>query len=990
MIYYMSFQLINKKELPFLNGIIYRFIHEPTLCEVLHVHNNDAENAFMFAVPTIPSDDSGISHIMEHSVLSGSYRYKVKSPFFFLEQGSCRTYLNASTYPDRTLYPGASLLKDDLFNLMSMSGDAVWFPLLKEDSFRQEGFHFQLDGQDNLNAAGVVYNEMKGVYSDKISLIENEIQKRLFPDMEYRYDSGGIPQSIPLLAYQDFTNFHKQFYRPEHTKIILYGNIDTEEYLSFIEKELLSRWKEYPQKPNEIVSKQAHLNLYEEDDNGKERIHLVQVPQSEHSAGEEGSIDITWMLGDSDDIVENGLLRFTHFVLLEIPGAPLRKTILGSGLTEDLSMLSGPSSYLRKSFYTIGCTGVTPKNYGILRDIIFSGLEEVIKNGIPDDMTQAALSRVEFALRERLNNTSGKIAWMSSIAKNWLYGGDPLIYADVSYILDQIKKALQKPRVLEDFIEKYFLSNKHRIIVAAKPYANYEEEAFKKEQALLTQLFEQGNPTKTYWQDMKNKIEILHNTPDKVQDIESIPILHKKNLPIKIEIIPHENIYLDSRSVVQWIPHLDNGIVHFVLRFDVTDLIIDEKIRLLLPTLTAALMDIGVSTIPYDEMSIRICLATGRIGANINSYMHTDRLCRVFINIWVGVLEEKQNLAFDLIHNILTDADFSNNSRLREIINEGKSMMRANLVDSGTTLAIMQAAQNYSFNAKIDNDWNGINQLKWTMQATDVKSIGNTHIELRNKIFTKDRLTITVTASSKLQTKTLDVLNNFVDKLAAFSYKDHLSSYDSVSWQEDEFGLKARITEPQEFIKRQAIILPVQVAFNALVLPGVEFSNSSYAHHNLFSRIISAQLLEKIRMGFGAYGARADILGEEALFVCYTYRDPNISKTFEIFEQVIKEVANEGPDERTLDSHIVGAVGSTLVQMSPQSKSKNLFVRKITGITDEIRQNIKTTLLEAQPHHIQLIAQQYVEKMSLSSIASVCNNEMVMQTEWDNKEVVPY
>lgn len=973
----------------FLDGVLHWFIHEKTKCEILHVSNSDSENMFMFAIPTYPKDDSGVTHILEHSVLSGSDRYQVKSPFFRLEQGSCRTYLNASTYPDRTLYPGASLLKKDLFNLMAMSGDAVWYPLLQETVFRQEGFHFAFDNQDYFQAAGVVYNEMKGEYSDKNTLIEGEIFKKLYPDICYKYDSGGNPEFIPLLNYEDFLSYYKNFYRPEHTKIVLYGNIDSQEYLDFIDKELLSRWQGNCHDSHKIISFQEHKNLCEFDVRGQEKIHFIKVPTSTHASGEEGTLDITWLLGDSSNIIESGLLQFVHFVLLGIPGAPLRKIIMESQLVEDISPLSGSSTYLRQSSYGVGAVGVNPTHYKVICNIIFDGLKKIVAEGISDDITQAALSRIEFSFKERLNSTSRKIGWLSSLASKWLYGKDPFLYADIPFILQQIKNALSVPRALENYIQKNFIENFHRVITATIPHLTYEEERNKKEKLLLNQLL--NSKGKEYWKSLHSKIESTVQTPDDEKHIQAIPQIHKHELPREIEHMPYELFTLpNTGKLVQWVPHSDNGVLYITASFDITDMVFENEVRFLLPTFSAALTDIGLMSMAYEDLSIQICLSAGRMGAHINNFVHLDGSSRNYLNIKMSVLEKNQDKAFALVNKIMKEADFENTSRLKEIINEGRAMMKNRLIDSGTMLAVITAAKNYSYSAHIDDAWNGIAQLRWLLALDDYTQASQYLSTMQNNIFTKERVLFTVVGSSKLQEDTLAKLEQFVEKLSSNKDIDNKFYAPEYSIEKDNFGIRARHNVVKSIYKSQAIVLPSQVAYNTLVIPAVGFNHIDYANHNLCSRIISEKLLEEIRMGYGAYGAHSTIMGDEALLVCYTYRDPNIEESFSVFKKVIENVARGDFSTSSLDSHIVGAVGDSLVQMSPQVKSKVTFTRMITGITDNKRQEIRTNLLNANKHDICTIATKYVEDFHKSVKASVCNENMIIKNQWDLIEYAPH
>lgn len=990
----MAFTLQQSKESSFFGGTIYSFVHTKTDCEVIHIHNEDPENIFMFAVPSYVHDNTGVAHILEHSVLSGSERYRVKTPFFRLLQGSCSTYLNASTYPDRTLYPGASLLKEDLFNIMAMSGDAVWYPLLREEVFRQEGFHFIFGEKGTHKTAGVVFNEMKGVYSDKYTLLENKIHSLLFPDTAYRFDSGGNPFHIIDLTYDDFLAYHKKYYRPEHTKIMLYGNIPTRKYLDFLDKQLLSRWHEKKQSLP-LEKTQEHIDLYEKKD-GNEKIHFVTVPSSEYAGGEEGNVDISWLIGETKDIELNSMLHVMHFVLLGIPGAPLRMALMKTGLFEDISPLSGSSGYLSQSIYTIGATGIKTNDYNIFIDVVMKTLQTIVRDGISEEIKNAAMSRIAFSYKERLNSTNGKINFLSSLAAKCLYKEDVFSYMDIPSIIDRIRTTLSTPRALEHFIEKYLIHNTHRVIVGASPNTAYEQ-SYMQEEAMHLQKKIRHNEDTHYWKSVQEKVERWHTVEDQAKDIQAIPLIHKTSLPKTIDTIEYEDISLGGNSHGVWIPHIENGVIYCTMYFDCTDLIMDDETRLLLPTFAATLTDIGVKNISYDEFSIQICLHTGKMSAELSNITHTDGSIRIGLSIKISVLEESLGDAFALIQRMLLETDFENTVRLYEILSEGKSMLRNRMLEAGTTLAIMRAAANYNFNVHIDDDWNGVAQLEWLLANTDIASMGKKLYEISLHIFCKDRVSFTIVGAPSKKTKTLPHIENLIDALPHQATAKTIGTDNikrDIQYETDKFGKKLYDVSTQPFLEFQALIIPTKVAYNAMVFPSVSYTDKNFSVHKLFAKIVSEKLLKEIRMEYGAYGASATMLGDEKLFVCYTYRDPNIRESFAVFKKVIQDISDGHFESEALDSHIVGAVGESLVSMSPSAKRMLLHTRLLSKITDETRQNIRDGLLQATKEHVCKAALLYNEMIMSKdytiSKASVCSEEMSKALHWDSVSYAPH
>ena len=975
----MSFSLIDKRYNNFVNGDIFYHIHDKTKCEVLHIHNNDLENAFVFAVPSYPSNSSGVSHIIEHSVLSGSQRYQLKSPFFHFEQGSCRTYLNAMTYPDRALYVGASTLKTDFFNLFNMYGDAIWYPLLREEIFHREGFLLNIEKhskeQNNtildsdISASGIVYNEMKGDYSDRNSLILETIYRQLFPDMFYRFDSGGNPHKIPLLSYEHFLAFHSQWYRPEYTKILLYGNIPTEEHLAYIENEFLSRWDKEVHTPYKTPPLQSYLSL--------EKDFHIDVPFLQEDKNTTGTVDISWLLGKNDNPIEVQRALFLHSALIGIPGAPLRRKLLESGIADDISILTGLGTSLHQLTYTLGLTGFHPDKNNEVKQFILQSLQEVIHAGIPRSFIDATLSRVEFSLREALTNTSGKISWLSKLARTMIYKQNPIDYADINKIFLTFKNTLQSPhntRYLEEYAEKHLLLNKHQITTFAYPSRDYTQIQLQQEQKLFVQLWQSySNTEKKQKQIIAKNIENLNNTEDSPEMLATVPKLNIAELPKKI-IIWNEKHIDTTVPPIHWIENTRNKLIYISLHFDIASLIEhNEYVRYLIPTFIASCTDLGTKKYNYEDIATKIRRTTGRLSMNIDNLVDINGKLKTMLSLEISFLESNLYQVIDLLKELLLDLDFSRTKRLNEIVAEGKTVLRNRLPDAGTNYAGIKAGSQFIQSAILDDEWNGPKQHLWLNETSDFHLYSKELENLKQHIFTKERLSITLVCKEQKIQKIQQAFHSLYQNLPSHPYHPHI-----VSAQVE--GVKAR---------KLAFTYPTQVAFNAMVIPAVSYETPQYAAYELASKIISQKLVENVRMNKGAYGAGTQLLGSEALLYFYTFRDPSIKDSYNEFLKSIKSTTEGKFRESLLETLIVGTVGAAIKVYSPLRKLRIAQFRKFTGINSTLRQQVRDSLLSLTKKQVTEAASIILSMTDKASFASVCNENFLSQMQWDSIEILP-
>jgi len=444
-----GFKLTREQDIPEIKTRVFLYEHEKTGAELLSLSNKDENKVFGISFRTPPHDSTGLPHILEHSVLGGSRKYPVKEPFVELLKGSLKTFLNAMTYPDKTCYPVASQNLQDFYNLIDVYLDAVFYPRLTPYIFQQEGWHYELEGQhEPLRYKGVVYNEMKGAYSSPDNLLSEYSFRSLFPDNAYDYDSGGDPRHIPNLTFEQFKDFHRRYYHPSNARIYFYGDDDPERRLSIVD-EYLSDFERI-----EIDSMIRLQRPFEE----PRRIIRSFAAGADEGAGLKGMITLNWLLPQGTDSELNLAMHFLEYILLGMPGSPLRKALIESRLGEGLTG-AGLGSETRQLYFSIGLKGINLDNVDRIQDLIIRTLTSLAENGIDPNDIEAAVNSIEFSLRE--NNTGGLPRGLSLMLRaltTWLYDEDPLALVSFEAPLKAVKSTIASKRsFFEDMVREFFL-----------------------------------------------------------------------------------------------------------------------------------------------------------------------------------------------------------------------------------------------------------------------------------------------------------------------------------------------------------------------------------------------------------------------------------------------------------------------------------------------------------------------------------------------------
>ncbi|MCL2792228.1 MAG: insulinase family protein [Spirochaetaceae bacterium] len=935
-----SFRVSAIDQLPEHNGEGRLFTHIKTGCEIYHLFNEDKENLFSFIFRTIPLNSKGVPHILEHSVLSGSEKFPVKDPFVQLLKGSMHTFLNAITYPDKTIYPGATIVEADYFNLMSVYGDAVFFPLLRKETFLQEGVRIQKNSDGTYEYMGVVYNEMKGAYSDHNSILAEWSGRSLFPDTSYRYDSGGMPEEIKTLGYQEFIEFHKKNYHPSNCKIFLYGNIDSEKQLDFIDKKFLSFFDK--QEKSASVKAQKYI---------PEPVYLEKYSLSDDGKGTT-SITINWLCGDSTEPFELLSMEILGELLIGSSGSPLYLSINNSGLGEDLSPVSGMDNGMYQTMFSVGIRGTDSRKRDAFVDLVNNSLIEIRDKGFDKDLLEGTLRLFEFSNREIKGGRPEGLKLMELCSKAWLYDKDPALFLSFTPYMEKIRKTvLEDDRYFEKILNNALIQNNHRSIVTVMP--DNANQADISDNATL------DIATKQEVDNDFSEFEKYQLCQDSAADIGKIPVLKKSDIPEKIETIECEEKYDNGLCTLLHGVHTA-GITYTDLYYDTS--LLDEELKIYLPIFSRFLRETGLPGIPYYETAKIFGLKTGGFYASPETGTTVYGNNLEFLTLHFKSLTEKYKEAAEFVFNFIINADFDDLGRLKDIFKETVNDFKARIIRRGNYIASLYASKNYTPSLAKMEEWGGITQLlKLTaINPEDKKDLEDLAQKLKKikTIFSSSKVISNITSEENSISDCYKNLLFYLPSASNGKIGDPIFAsgcYTSANASKTADNTKSNHLQ-KELQSKTSIIVPALVNYNSAVMRASRIGSNEVVYEKLLSRIIETGFLwENIRMKGGAYGVSASSNSMEGVFSFSSYRDPHIEETQKIFYESLNSIsASNGTilnDDIILKS-VINSVGKEIRPVSPEEKGIVNALRKIYGVNDDLRQKNRDIMLAATTKNI--------------------------------------
>ena len=941
-----AYELIKKEELPDVLSTGWLLRHKKSGARIALMENKDENKVFNIAFRTTPSNSTGVAHIMEHCVLCGSRKYPAKDPFIELVKGSMNTFLNAMTYPDKTMYPVASCNDRDFANLMSVYMDAVFYPNIytRKEIFKQEGWHCELDAPEGeLTYNGVVFNEMKGAFSSPDEVVEREIMQKLFPDTTYHHESGGDPECIPDLTYEEFLEFHRTYYHPSNSYIYLYGDMDFNERLEWLDREYLSDFEQ--------ISVDSKVTMQEP---FKEKL----VCETEYPVGDEDPIEknayLTWsaVVGTSLDTKLSNAFAVLEYVLLEMPGAPLKEALLEEELGSDI-MSSYDSGTLQPGFSVIA-KGADEADIARFDEVIRKTLEKVAKEGLDKDALKAAINLMEFRFREADYGTFPKgLMYGVDMFDSWLYDDEkPFDYLwslrDYDFLKSQIGTGYY-----EDLVRTWLLENPHCLLLAAKPVRSLTKKMQEREAARLVAYRETLDEEQIL--DLINETKALHEyqeTPSSKEDLEKIPMLEIGDLNKTIrkfsnEIHPWENALMVRHNFET------NGIAYIDLMFDAAGVPQEDLVWLgLLRTMVGS---VDTASYSYSQLSTAVGSRTGGIAPLISIY--PDFLDPVKASLAFGLrcrtLTEEIPFCFEIMEEMLFTSDLAQEKRLRELLFKLRSRLGTALASSGNATAVTRCMASFSANSQISDRIGGIAFYDFIKDLTD-------HFDEKKPLMAQK---LSETLTRVLSGKILISYTGSADHLETIrTGTKHLTARCSRENEELFSG-----TDLTSYFKQYPLTFPDPVN-EALRTPGQvqyvarcgNFRKNGGTYHGsmtVLRTIMSFDYLwNNVRVTGGAYGCGGNLLrnGDTSFS---SFRDPNLRRTDEVFRGIPEYLDSFDADERDMTKYIIGTVSTIDTPLTPSALGTLSMLTALDGRTDELRQQTRDQILTTTAADIRALAE---------------------------------
>jgi len=935
-----SFELIKEHEIPELNSRARLFRHHKTGAQLLSVENQDENKVFGITLRTPPNDSTGIAHIMEHSVLCGSQKYPLKKPFVELLKGSLNTFLNAFTYPDKTCYPVASQNLKDFYNLIDVYVDAVFHPLIPPATLQQEGWRYELEQPDQpLIYKGVVFNEMKGAYSNPDDVLQDQARMSLFPDTPYGVDAGGDPRHIPDLTYAQFKDFHNHYYHPSNSLIYFYGDDDP--------KARLERMNAYLEEFERIEVDSA-IPL-QPAFRTPQRCEIAYDPGGEQDSLK-GMLVVNWLLGEASDAKTMLGLNILAHILVGTPASPLRKALIDSGMGEDLAGV-GLEDELRQAYFSTGLKGMQAKPGGDLvaatqlETLILDTLRQLGEQGIDPEMVAASLNTVEFRLRE--NNTGSfprGLLLMLRALTSWLYDHDPvmpLAFAEpLAWIKDQVAEG--KP-YFEDLIRQRFLNNPHRTTVILKPQPGLQKQRDDEERQRLTAVHKAlSEPELQQISAQTRHLKELQERPDPPEALARIPSLKLGDLDRQNKLIPLE-VSEAAGSKLLYHDIFTNGIVYLDIGFDLHTL--SQELLPYVPLFGRALLETGTETADYVRLSQRIGRSTGGIwAAPFTSPIRgaSQGAARLFMRSKATPAQTGELLA--ILTEVLLTARLDHHERFRQIALEEKASREAMLVPAGH--GVVNTRLRSLFN---EADWaaeqmGGVSQLFFLREL--IKRIDSDWQIVQEQLETVRR--ILVDRRNLIVNVTLDAANWRTFKPMLSEFLEGLPESGSVraAWQ------------PQPQAQFEGLAIPAQVNYVGKGANLFELGYTADGSVDVITNYLrTTWLWERIRVQGGAYGGFCLFNNRSGVFTYISYRDPNLLRTLDNYDQAARFLTELDLDTDELTKSIIGAIGDMDAYQLPDAKGYASMLRYLAGDTDENRQAWREQILSSSPEDFHTLGQ---------------------------------
>ena len=954
-----AYELVKEQQLNDINSIGYIVRHKKSGARLALISNDDDNKVFYIGFKTPPTDETGVPHIIEHSVLCGSEKFPLKDPFVELVKGSLNTFLNAMTYPEKTIYPIASCNEQDFKNLMDVYLDAVLHPniLRYEEIFKQEGWHYELADMDApITINGVVYNEMKGAYSSADEMLQNAIYQNLFPDNTYGKDSGGNPARIPDLTYEAFLNFYKKYYHPSNSYIFLYGDCDMKERLEWMDKEYLSAY--------DTIEVTSQIELQKAHDAVK------QVAGKYPIGSEESETDNTYLayskvVCDISDKVLRQAFAVLDYVLISAPGAPVRQALIDAGTGQDVYG-SFDDGTLQPVFH-VCAKNANASDKERFVEIIESTLKDIVAKGINKTSVLAAINSSEFRFREADFGSYPKgLLYGIECLDTWLFDDENAFDAmEMLDVFEFLKQQVDKG-YYEELIQKYLLDNTHGVVVSLEPKkglnTRVEEELEKKLADYKASLSDEE--LEKIIKDTK-RLEEYQEEEVSEEDMQKLPMLERKDM--RKEVLPFSNIE-EKIGNVPVVRHevFTNGIDYITFMFDAGD--VDKEDLPYLGFLRSVLAFVNTESYSYSELNDVINIHSGGISSGLTAYADSKESGKYHMKyeFRIKMLEDKVEDALHILKEIILASKVEDVKRLSEIVAQTKSRLQSVLSSAGHVVSATRSIAYFSQYGYIQDATTGIAYYdeicKMDAQMKQEPSVVIDRLrKVMNQIFGQERLLISFTAETECYDRALPAIQKFVDALPKGKLPEKDKRY-TMGQQNEAFTDASAI----QYVSRSG-----------------NFVNHGFAYTgalNILKMILSYDYLyNNVRVKGGAYGCFSSFLRTGDSYFT-SYRDPNLGKTNEVYDKIPEYLRNFQADEREMTKYIIGTLGGMDAPLYPEGKGQRAITAYLKRLTLEELQAERDEILNATDEDIRKLAD-LIEAVLSDGNLCVIGNENNIQKE---------
>lgn len=956
---YNGFKLLEESKIDELGSIGRLFKHEKSGARLMQIENDDDNKVFSIGFRTPPTDSTGLPHILEHCVLSGSKKYTTKEPFMDMVKGSLQTFINAMTFSDKTLYPVASRNDKDFFNLMDVYLDAVLNPKIYEIPaiFMQEGWHHEIFNKDDkIKFKGVVYNEMKGAYSSPETILEENIAKSLFPGTPYQYSSGGNPDVIPELTYEDFLNFHKSLYHPSNSYIYLYGNGDLNKQLSHIDENYLSNFDKievdsHIEKQEAFTSRNEVRDYYpiSMDDNDKDKTYL----------------SLNFVLGESSDLMNSLTKEVISQILIESEAAPLKKALVEAGIGEDIFVVN--SGGLQAGF------GIVAKNTSIEKkelflQTIFNSLNKVVKEGLDKDLIEASINIIEYDLREASKFPTKGIIYNIFALDSWLYDGNPISYLKYGPVIKKLRENINSDYFVK-YIEDNMINNSHSSIVIIEPKKGLGEE---KEKALEEKLDEyKKSLTEEELETLiieNIRLKEMQLSDDTEEAKATIPKLAISDVDPKVEEIPQE-IIKDNNATILFHNIFTSKIAYLDLYFDTS--MVEEKHIPYINLLAGLLGKMDTKTKSYGELSNNIYVNTGGIDFQSLALIKDEDHEKFSPKIVLSGKAIGDNIPklMEIITELIRDTKLEDHGRIKELLLQMKSRIEMNIIQRGNAVVAGRVNSYFSGHGKYMERLTGLD-FYWFVSDM-IENFDNRKEELisnLNKvykmIFNKNNLIVSFTGDEEDFSIVKDNLKTIIEKL---SEEEIIGQ--NYSFKEEKLNEGILSTSNVQYVAKGYNFEKLGYEYNGSMRVLATILNGDYLHN-------------RIRAQGGAYGAGISIEKSGGLMT-HSYRDPNLKETLDVYDNMADYIEKLNLSETELTQFIIGTMARLEPAMTSHGRGQLATMRYISNITLEDLQKTRDEVLGTKLEDIKFLAPLLASTMKEDYICVLGNESKIK----DKKEL---